>query len=83
MIAYCKRRLNPSVVESTYEKAMTMLKAGCTFSEFGTRRRRSYYTQDLVMETILRAKKDCSETGSVNGTSNVCPARPFVVKPCD
>lgn len=58
-------------VEAAYEKATTLLKAGCTFSEFGTRRRRSLRTQRLVMEAILKAAKDNPGSGTVNGTSNV------------
>ena len=57
--------------EAAYEKAVTLLKAGCTFSEFGTRRRRSQRTQRLVMEAILKAAKDNPGRGHVNGTSNV------------
>lgn len=60
------------VVEQAYEKAKTLLTAGCSFSEFGTRRRRSYHTQDLIMEAILRAQKDSPDAPArVSGTSNV------------
>lgn len=60
------------VAEQAYEKAKTLLAAGCSFSEFGTRRRRSYHTQDLIMEAILRAQKDSPDAPArVSGTSNV------------
>lgn len=60
------------VVEQAYEKAKTLLAAGCSFSEFGTRRRRSYRTQDIIMEAILRAQKDSPDAPArVSGTSNV------------
>ncbi len=59
-------------VEQAYEKAKTLLAAGCSFSEFGTRRRRSYRTQDLIMKAILRAQKDSPDApAKVSGTSNV------------
>lgn len=56
-----------------YKKAKQLLEAGCVFSEFGTRRRRSYHIQDLVVETLLKAEKDVmpQTKGKVFGTSNV------------
>ncbi|KAH8104662.1 nicotinate phosphoribosyltransferase [Cristinia sonorae] len=58
--------------EKAYDKAIKLLESGCTFSEFGTRRRRSYKIQDLVVETLLKAAKDHPDLkGSVSGTSNV------------
>ncbi|KAI0709863.1 nicotinate phosphoribosyltransferase [Earliella scabrosa] len=67
--------------EAAYEKAVTLLKAGCIFSEFGTRRRRSQRTQRLVMEAILKAAKDNPGRGHVNGTSNMHFAKEFGVSP--
>lgn len=57
--------------ESAYSKARTLLQAGCIISEFGTRRRRSYHIQDLVVETLIRASKDMPGQGKFAGTSNV------------
>ena len=58
--------------EEAYEKAKRLLEAGCTFSEFGTRRRRSFHIQDLVVKTLLRAAQENSQLkGKVSGTSNV------------
>ena len=48
------------------------------FSEFGTRRRRSYYVQDIVVDQLIRAEKDHPGIGKLSGTSNVSPA-PYVM----
>jgi nicotinate phosphoribosyltransferase len=55
--------------ELAFDKAKAMLKAGCSVSEFGTRRRRSFRTQDLVVQAFDRAAKESA--GLFNGTSNV------------
>ncbi|KAI9066123.1 nicotinate phosphoribosyltransferase [Trametes sanguinea] len=68
--------------EQAYEKATTLLQAGCSFSEFGTRRRRSYRTQDLIMKAILRAQEDHPDApGRVSGTSNMHFAMKYGVTP--
>ncbi|TCD70181.1 nicotinate phosphoribosyltransferase [Steccherinum ochraceum] len=58
------------------EKGRRLLEAGCTFSEFGTRRRRSYAVQDLVVGALVRVEREGRERGEgwkghVSGTSNV------------
>ncbi|PSN69836.1 nicotinate phosphoribosyltransferase [Corynespora cassiicola Philippines] len=61
-------------VEKAYEKGAKLLEAGCVFSEFGTRRRRDYHTQDLVLQGLRRAEADAIEKGwkgKLTGTSNV------------
>jgi nicotinate phosphoribosyltransferase len=63
-------------IEIAYAKAHALLEAGCVFSEFGTRRRRSFYIQDLVVQTITHASKDMPDKGMVSGTSNVRTACP-------
>ncbi len=57
--------------EQAYEKAVALLRAGCQFSEFGTRRRRSYRVQDLVVATLIRADNENPGKGKLVGTSNV------------
>ncbi|KAI0785285.1 nicotinate phosphoribosyltransferase [Abortiporus biennis] len=58
--------------ELAYEKARKMLEAGCVVTEFGTRRRRSYHIQDLVVKTLLKANEELKDLpGKVLGTSNV------------
>ncbi|KLJ08127.1 nicotinate phosphoribosyltransferase [Blastomyces silverae] len=60
--------------EKAHRKAATLLEHRCIFSEFGTRRRRSYHTQSLVMRGLCRAAADGKEKGwkgVLSGTSNV------------
>jgi nicotinate phosphoribosyltransferase len=64
-----------SYQETAYEKGTALLKAGCVFSEFGTRRRRSYHIQDLVVQTLVRAYQDLPSKGKLAGTSNVSIVR--------
>jgi len=63
--------LPPYSTEAAYLKGQALLEAGCVFSEFGTRRRRSFHTQDLVVQTLARASHDISGKGCLSGTSNV------------
>ncbi|KAF2264355.1 nicotinate phosphoribosyltransferase [Lojkania enalia] len=61
-------------MEKAHEKGVTMLKEGCIFSEFGTRRRRDYHTQDLVLQGLRCAEDDAKKNGwkgKLTGTSNV------------
>jgi len=67
--------------EVAYEKAKRLLNAGCVFSEFGTRRRRSFFIQDLVVKTLLRAERDHPGKGRVSGTSNVHLAQKYGIAP--
>ncbi|KAH9945496.1 nicotinate phosphoribosyltransferase [Epithele typhae] len=67
--------------DAAYKKAETMLQAGCVISEFGTRRRRSFHTQDIVVKSLIRAAKDNAGKGAVNGTSNMHLAMKYEVAP--
>ncbi|ORY87792.1 Quinolinate phosphoribosyl transferase [Protomyces lactucae-debilis] len=60
-------------VEKASAKGKALLEAGCLFSEFGTRRRRDYKTQDLVLQGLLAAAQGKSEDvlGQLVGTSNI------------
>lgn len=57
--------------DRAYEKGTKLLEAGCVFSEYGTRRRRSYHTHDLIVGQLVRAQKDRPGRGKLSGTSNV------------
>ncbi|KAF2755078.1 nicotinate phosphoribosyltransferase [Pseudovirgaria hyperparasitica] len=71
-------------VEKATGKGKQLLEAGCVFSEFGTRRRRDYHTQKLVIEGLLEAQKIASAKGwkgVLSGTSNVHFAEQFDLNP--
>ncbi|KAL3479040.1 Quinolinate phosphoribosyl transferase [Aspergillus californicus] len=70
--------------EKAYRKGYVLLENGCTFSEFGTRRRRDYHTQDLVMTGLSRAAREAKTKGLAGlftGTSNVHFAMKYDVDP--
>jgi hypothetical protein len=67
----CVGWLTAEYADLTYEKGTKLIEAGCAFSDFGTRRRRSYRAQDLVVSQLARAAKDRPGKGKVLGTSNV------------
>jgi nicotinate phosphoribosyltransferase len=61
-------------VDQAYGKGVRLLEEGCIFSEFGTRRRRDYHTQDLVLQGLRRAQNETGQKGwkgKLTGTSNV------------
>ncbi len=65
----------------SYGKARRLIEAGCTFSDFGTRRRASFRAQ----ETAVKAMMDCQESihgpGKFIGTSNVYLAMKYDLVP--
>ncbi|KAL0934982.1 Nicotinate phosphoribosyltransferase [Colletotrichum truncatum] len=70
--------------EQAFGKGMRLLEAGCTFSEFGTRRRRDYHTQALVFRGLVKASKEAEKKGlpgKLTGTSNVHLAMRFNIPP--
>ncbi|KAL4961253.1 nicotinate phosphoribosyltransferase [Aspergillus stella-maris] len=70
--------------EKAYRKGYVLLENGCTFSEFGTRRRRDYHTQDLVMKGLCRAAREGKAKGVpgiFTGSSNVHFAMKYDVDP--
>ena len=70
--------------DKAFEKGIRLLEAGCALSEFGTRRRRDYHTQALVLRGLVRASKVATERGllgKLTGTSNVHLAMRFNIPP--
>ena len=70
--------------EKAFQKGCSLLQNGCIFSEFGTRRRRDYHTQDLVMAGLCRAAERGQRLGwqgELSGTSNVHFAMKHGVEP--
>ncbi|ODQ67403.1 nicotinate phosphoribosyltransferase [Nadsonia fulvescens var. elongata DSM 6958] len=67
--------------ELASHKCEQLIAAGCPFSEFGTRRRRSYLTQDTVIKGIIAAAKNSPNSALFTGTSNVHFARNYGLKP--
>ncbi|AOW00986.1 Quinolinate phosphoribosyl transferase [Yarrowia lipolytica] len=62
-------------------KAQELIAQGCAFSEFGTRRRRSLKTHDIVIAGILEGLKSAQGNGIFTGTSNVYLAKKYNLKP--
>lgn len=61
-------------IDKARRKATTLLQHGCLFSEFGSRRRRDYHTQDLVIQGLCQAAEEGGKagwSGRLIGTSNV------------
>lgn len=57
--------------DKTYDKGLKLSENGCLFSEFGTRRRRSYVIQKTVIEALIALPKEGACKSSYIGTSNV------------
>lgn len=60
--------------ERARRKGETLLQHGALFSEFGSRRRRDYHTQELVLHGLQDARDVGQKegwTGKLTGTSNV------------
>jgi nicotinate phosphoribosyltransferase len=60
--------------DKAYQKGRALLEGGCIVSEFGSRRRRDYHTQDIVLQGLRRADDEGRKAGwagKLTGTSNV------------
>jgi len=72
--------------DATYSKATKMLEAGCSFAEFGTRRRFAYWTQNAAVMACNTAYRDYINNnpdgkGKFLGTSNVYLAMKYKLTP--
>ncbi|KAL8646561.1 MAG: hypothetical protein Q9226_006807, partial [Calogaya cf. arnoldii] len=70
--------------DQAYRKGCRLIEHGCIFSEFGSRRRRDYHTQDLVIQGLKRAAADGQAQGwkgKLSGTSNVHFAMKYGLTP--
>ncbi|KAI9492024.1 nicotinate phosphoribosyltransferase [Zychaea mexicana] len=64
--------------EKALDKGVKLLENGCKFSEFGTRRRRDYKTQDIVVHALDEAAEKCKDAkGVFSGSSNVYLAKKY------
>ncbi len=63
------------------EKAARLIEGGCHFSEFGTRRRASFATQDTVIRAMKNYASEGSGKGQFVGTSNVYFAMKYDLTP--
>lgn len=57
--------------EKTYLKGLKLCEQGCLFTEFGTRRRRSYAVQKAVIEAFMELPRSGRQKSTYIGTSNV------------
>jgi nicotinate phosphoribosyltransferase len=71
-------------LEHARDKGQQLLRGGCVFSEFGSRRRRDYKTHALILQGLVEAAKEGKEEswpGRLSGTSNVHFAHKFGLDP--
>ncbi|CCV00597.1 unnamed protein product [Malassezia sympodialis ATCC 42132] len=72
--------------ERAYAKGQELFRHGIKLSEFGTRRRRSYAAQDVVVAGLLQAHQEAvasgdPDAGRLLGTSNILLARKYGIPP--
>lgn len=65
----------------TRVKGERMIKAGCSFSDFGTRRRASFEAQDRLVATMKQVSESLAGPGHFTGTSNVYLAMKYDLTP--
>ncbi len=65
----------------TYVKAERLIRGGCHFSDFGTRRRASFAAQDTAIATMTSCQSQLSGPGRFIGSSNVYLAMKYDLLP--
>ena len=65
----------------SYSKAERLIEAGCSFSDFGTRRRASFEAQETVVKAMSECQKNSDGPGRFVGTSNVYLAMKYDLMP--
>lgn len=65
----------------SYKKAERMIASGCTFSDFGTRRRASFKAQEECVRTMKECSNKIIGPGRFVGTSNVYLAMKYDLMP--
>lgn len=63
------------------QKAARLIEAGCTFSDFGTRRRASFEAQDTMVKAMKETQDAVKGPGKFIGTSNVYFAMKYDLTP--
>lgn len=67
--------------QTATQKARRLLNAGCTFSDFGTRRRASFKAQQTTVEAMALCNNSEKAPGRFTGTSNVRLAMQYNLTP--
>lgn len=65
----------------SWDKAQRLIDAGCTFSDFGTRRRASFQAQNVALRAMSDCQKSLDGPGKLMGTSNVYFAMKYNLVP--
>lgn len=71
-------------ITNARDKGLRLMESECIFSEFGSRRRRDYRTQDMVLQGLLQAQAVATKNGykgRLAGTSNVHFAMRYGIAP--
>lgn len=67
--------------DSSCQKARRLIESGCMFSDFGTRRRASFKSQDTAIRAMKEYQESANGTGRFVGTSNVYFAMKYGLTP--
>lgn len=65
----------------SYAKAERLLAAGCSFSDFGTRRRASFQAEDVMVRAMVDCNNSKEWPGRFVGTSNIYLAMKYDIIP--